>query len=76
MVKGGLIIIKKIRTAVKREELWWYIGIVAVSSALIALNIYPLYESVSDSLRYSMFQVATIISTTGYATADFLLGKE
>ena len=68
-----LIIIKKIRTAVKSEELWWYIGIVAVSSALIAFNIYPLYENVSDSLRYSMFQVATIISTTGYATADFNL---
>ncbi len=66
-----LIIIKKLRTAIKSEELWWYIGIVAVSAALITYNIYPLYENLSNSLRHSMFQVATIISTTGYATADF-----
>lgn len=68
-----LIIIKKLRTALKSEELWWYLGVVAVSSTLITYNIYPLYENISDSLRYSMFQVATIISTTGYATADFNL---
>ncbi len=66
-----LIIIRKLRTAVKSEELWWYFGIVAVSAALITANIYPLYNNLADSLRLSIFQVATIISTTGYATADF-----
>lgn len=68
-----LILIKKLRAVLKSEELWWYIGIVAVSALLITFNIYPLYENFADSLRHSVFQVATIISTTGYATADFNL---
>ena len=68
-----LIIINKLRTAIKSEELWWYIGIVVAASALITANVYPLYKNFADSLRNSMFQVASIISTTGYATADFNL---
>ena len=32
-----------------------------------------MYESFGQSLRYSFFQVASIITTTGYATADFNL---
>ena len=68
-----LIIINKFRTAIKSEELWWYIGIVVASSALITANVYPLYKNFADSLRNSMFQVASIISTTGYATANFNL---
>ena len=40
---------------------------------MITANIYPIYNNMSDSVRHSVFQVATIISTTGYATADFNL---
>jgi trk system potassium uptake protein TrkH len=40
---------------------------------VITANIYPLYETVSESLRQSVFQVASIVTTTGYATADFNL---
>lgn len=57
----------------KSEELRWYFGIVAVSVAAITLNILPLYRSVGMSLRYAFFQVSSIITTTGYATADFNL---
>ena len=68
-----LILVRKVRAALKSEELWWYIGIVAISAGLITYSIYPIYENFADSLRHSVFQVATIISTTGYATADFNL---
>lgn len=68
-----LILIKKFRTAIKSEELWWYIGIVLLSAIVVAFNIYPMYNSISESARHSVFQVATIISTTGYATTDFNL---
>lgn len=68
-----LILIKKIRTALKSEELWSYIGIVMTAAALITANVYPMYENLSESLRHSVFQVATIITTTGYATCDFNL---
>ena len=55
----------------KSEELRWYAGIVAASTALIAFDIYSIYGSVGASVRYAFFQVASIITTTGFATADF-----
>jgi len=66
-----LAITRKFRSALKSEELWTYIGILVVSTAIITLDIYSNYGNTSDSLRHSAFQVASIISTTGYATADF-----
>jgi trk system potassium uptake protein TrkH len=47
--------------------------VVCIATLLITLNILPLYESVWESLRYAVFQVASIISTTGFGTADFVL---
>ena len=66
-----LALTRKFKTALKSEELWTYIGIVLVSIIAITINIYPKFGD--DALRYSSFQVASIISTTGYATTDFNL---
>ena len=66
-----LLLLKKWKTALKSGELWFYSGMVILSIVLIGINIYPLYGSVGETVRYSAFQVATIVSTTGYATADF-----
>lgn len=68
-----LLIIRKLRAVLKSEELWIYAAIVFASSLLIAVNIFPIYSNASDALRNSVFQVASIISTTGFATADFNL---
>ena len=66
-----LILIKKFKSAIKNEELITYASIVIFSIVAITLNIRPIYESISESIRYSAFQVAAIISSTGFATADF-----
>ncbi len=66
-----LILLKKIKSVLKSSELWVYISIVAVSVLLICINIAPLYETLSETLRNAFFQVSSIITTTGYATADF-----
>ncbi len=68
-----LILLKKIKSVLKSSELWVYISIVAVSVLLICINIAPLYESLSETLRNAFFQVSSIMTTTGYATADFNL---
>lgn len=68
-----LLLLKKFKTALKNEEMLCYLGIVAFATVTIALNIQQLYESFGQSLRYSFFQVASIITTTGYATTDFNL---
>lgn len=55
----------------KSEELRWYLGIVAAATAIVTIDILPQYGSPLTSLRYAFFQVASIITTTGYATADY-----
>ena len=68
-----LIIKRRAKSAFKSEELWCYIGIVVLTAGVIAFNIAPMFESTADSIRHSSFQVASIITTTGYSTVDFNL---
>ncbi len=56
----------------KDQEFKLYIFIVSVAIILITLNLNStMYNSVKLSFRYAAFQVASIITTTGYATVDF-----
>ena len=66
-----LIIMKQFKRAFKSEELWSYLGIVALSTIIITLNIMPVVGSLGTSLRQAGFQVASIITTAGFGTADF-----
>jgi len=66
-----LLLIGNVRDFFKSEELRWFLSIVVFSMIAIAINIIPIYGDFFHSLRYSSFQVATIISTTGFATANF-----
>ncbi len=65
-----LLIMKQFKRAFKSEELWTYIGIVAVSTIIITLNIMPVVDSLGTALRQAGFQVASIITTSGFGTAD------
>ena len=71
-----LILLGNIRTALRNEELRWFLGVIAFSVLTIAFDIRNLYGGVGHALRYSFFQVTSIISTTGFATADFNLWPE
>ena len=68
-----LILIGKFRAVLKSDELSFFILLVLSSVGVIAVNILPAYASFSEALRASAFQVCSIVSTTGYATADFNL---
>lgn len=61
------------KTVWKNSETRLYFSIVFFSILLIALNILPQYGSFREAVRYSFFQVATIITTAGFGTADFNL---
>ena len=65
------LLARRFRDVLKSEELWAYLGIVGFSTVTIAANILRLYGSVGTSLRHAFFQVSSIVTTTGYATADF-----
>ncbi len=66
-----LMLMRKVRNAFKMEEVWVYLGIITVSIITIFINIHGLYDSAGGAMTDSAFQVASIITTTGYSTADF-----
>ena len=66
-----LIILGQFRSVIRDEELRLYFCIVAVSIALITWNIADMYDTFGEGLRHAAFQVASIISTTGFSTVDF-----
>ena len=55
------------------SELRFYLMIIAVITSLLVLNLMMTgtYESLSDCIRDSAFQVSSIMTTTGFATADY-----
>lgn len=68
--------IREFKLVFKNEELRAYLLIISGAVVMIMINIYPIYGSVTEAFRYSAFQVASIITTTGYATADYMLWPE
>ncbi|MEE1313735.1 MAG: TrkH family potassium uptake protein [Lachnospiraceae bacterium] len=71
-----LILMKDIKNVFKNEELRAYLAIIAGAIVMITINIAHMYGSVIKAFRYASFQVASIISTTGFMTADYDLWPE
>lgn len=65
------ILIKRFSEIYKNTELKAYLGIILTASLLITANIFGTYKTFGKSFRYAAFQVASIITSTGFATADF-----
>lgn len=63
------LIARKFKQSLKFEELWIYLGIVAVSTVIIAFNISSIYKPY-DAFHQSFFYVTSIISTTGFGLTD------
>lgn len=66
-----LLIMRKIKEAFAIEEVFWYTILFAVASILIAIDIFPIAGTIGGSLKHASFQVATVMTTTGFATMDF-----
>ena len=71
-----LILVGRIRDALGSEEVRCFLGIIAVATIAITVNIFSLVASLGESLRHAFFQVSSIITTTGFATVDFNLWPE
>lgn len=66
-----LVLYRQIKKALCMEELRWYFIIILASTGLIITNTIHIYDTVSEAVCKSAFQVASIITTTGFSTADF-----
>ena len=68
-----LLLLGNFKSVFKNEELRFYLGTFVVCVTLITANIYQMYDTVGEALRHSAFQVASLITSTGFATTDFNL---
>ncbi len=68
-----LLLQRKFKDAFKMEEVRAYFAIILFSVAVITLKIWNIYGSFWQSAKHALFQVGSIITTTGYATTDFNL---
>ncbi|MBQ9953493.1 MAG: TrkH family potassium uptake protein [Clostridia bacterium] len=68
-----LLVRRHVRQAARCEEARWYTAIIALSTAAIFINTLHLFETAEEAFRHSLFQVGSIITTTGFATTDFNL---
>lgn len=68
-----LISFRKFKKAFEVEEVRWYLIIIGVSTAIIFAQILKTSAGIFDALTQASFQVASIITTTGFSTADFNL---
>ncbi|MCX7678990.1 MAG: TrkH family potassium uptake protein [Spirochaetes bacterium] len=62
----------RIRSLMRDSELKVYLGIFLFSTAIIAYSLYGhTYTEISKCMRFAAFQAASIMTTTGFANADF-----
>lgn len=66
-----LILIGRFKTVLKSTELWAYLAIAASGVIVITLSILPQYDNFGTALKDSFFQTSSIMTTTGYSTANF-----
>lgn len=66
-----MLAIRQVKNVFRDEELRFYLGTVLASILLIAWNVRGMYGSIGETVRHAAFQVASIMTTTGFATTDF-----
>ncbi len=72
-----LLLLREFSRAFFNEELRAYLGIVTAATLLIGYNTLPLFNGdFGDALHHAFFQVASIMTTSGFATTDFNLWPE
>ena len=69
-----LILTKKIRQALKFEEVRYYFGIIAAAVLVIGLNTMHLFQNLGVSIQQAAFQVGSIITTTGFPVLTLING--
>lgn len=67
------ILIRKVKDAFCMEEVRWYFFLFLGAVTLITISLVADGDNIGESIQASAFQVASVMTTTGYATADFNL---
>ncbi len=70
------LLMRKWANAFRNTEVWAYLGIITFCTLTISLNIASMFPSFYDAFHHAFFSVASVMTTTGFATADFNLWPE
>ncbi len=65
------ILMRHIKDALKVEEVKYYLLVILSSVIIIFINVRNMFDHAGDAIRHTAFTVASIITTTGFATVDF-----
>ena len=66
-----LLYARKPKEAIRSEEVRYYLLIILAAILLVTWNVRGQFSSLFDSFHHTAFQVASIITTTGFSTVDF-----
>ena len=66
-----LVLTGKLKQALKSDELRFFLAVTTLATIIISINIAASMPTYADAVRTAAFQVASVISTTGFSTADF-----
>lgn len=70
------ILLRQFKKAVKIEEVKYYFLTILIAIGIISISILETSKGIFDALTHASFQVASIITTTGYSTTDFNLWSQ
>lgn len=70
------ILFHNAKKALHMEEVRYYLAIIAGAVGILLLDTVKIYGNFTDALRHSAFQVASIMTTTGFSTGDFDLWSQ
>ncbi|MCQ2542774.1 MAG: TrkH family potassium uptake protein [Lachnospiraceae bacterium] len=66
-----LLLARKFKDIFKIDEIKVYLSMILISVVAITINIFKMYEHFGDALTDAFFQVASLVTSTGFATTDF-----
>lgn len=71
-----LLMLREFKRVLKNEELRLYLGLIAAAVIVISINVTSTFPGAREAVHHVFFQVASIISTTGFATVDYDIWPE
>lgn len=66
-----LLVCRNFKDAFKNQEVRAYFGVILMAIFVITINIKGQFDTIGEAIHHAAFQVGSIITTTGFATADF-----
>lgn len=64
----------KIKEIISKDETKWYLSVILLATGIVTISLFlNSNRPLEEVFRESIFQIVSLITTTGYATADYLI---